>query len=149
MKHIKRITAILMALAITCMFTTSVFAANAEVVSDETIATAENVEARAPGKVLASNTKTIYGGSGNLNVYLSSGNFWADLQAGIGYTTDNGIVTCSVVTPDGDVIALDSMSGTGSSTNICELTYAPAGTYKFYFYSANPNPYEVYARIYD
>ena len=149
MKNIKRIVAILMALAITCMFTTSVFAANAEVVSDETIATAENVEARAPGKILASGTTTIYNGDGILSIYLPSGNFFADIQAGIGYSPYSGIVTCTVRTPDGEVIRLNSMMGTGSKTNTVELSYAPAGNYLFYFGCASPEPFEVVAFIYD
>lgn len=149
MKHIKRITAILIALAITCMFTTSVFAANAEVVSDETIATAENVEARAPGKIIASNATTIYGGSGVLYVTLQSGNFWADLKAGIGYTPQPVIVTCTVVDPNGDIYNLGNIYGSGSFTNPYELTYASAGTYEFYFSSASSSPYEVVGYIYD
>lgn len=149
MKHIKRITAILIALAITCMFTTSVFAANAEVVFDETIATAEEIEARAPGKVLASNATTIYGGSGSLTVYLPSSNLWADLQAGIGYTPERGIVTCTAVAPNGQFYDLGNISGTGSYTNFYEMGYAPAGAYTFYFSSGITSPYEVIAYIYD
>ena len=98
--------------------------------------------------IIASNVGTIYG-SGIISVYLPKGNFFANLVAGIGYASDSGIVTVSVLTPDNEVISLGSMSGTGSSTVGHELGYAPAGTYQFYFLSSTQDQLEVYARIYD
>lgn len=101
------------------------------------------------GSIIATSAGTIYGGSGAIAVYLQSGNFWADLVAGIGYTSETGVVTITVLTPDEDVVSLGSISGSGSSTLSRQLTYAPAGTYYFYFSSTNSEPMEVYARIYD
>lgn len=66
-----------------------------------------------------------------------------------GYAPQNGVVSCSVLTPDGKDISLGSISGTGSFTNSRELAYAAAGTYVFSFYSAMTSPYEVVAYIYD
>lgn len=101
------------------------------------------------GDIIASGVTTIYGGTGTISVYLPKGNFWADLVAGIGYTPEQGVVTITVLTPDDDLIYLGSISGSGSSTATQELSYAPAGTYRFYFQSAIQSPMEVYARIYD
>ena len=85
-----------------------------------------------------------------MNVYLTSGNFWADLVAGIGYTSEsNSPVIVTVTTPDGDVVDLGAITGSGSTTNSYELFYAPAGTYVFYFTSAISTPYEVVGYIYD
>lgn len=100
------------------------------------------------GSVVASNVGTIYG-SGIVSVYLPKGNFWAELVAGIGYASDSGIVTVSVLTPENEVISLGAMSGTGSSTVAHQMGYAPAGTYQFYFLSSTQGQLEVYARIYD
>lgn len=101
------------------------------------------------GNLIASNAGTIYGGSGGIDVYLSSGNFWADIVAGIGYTSESELVTVTVRTPYNDVISLGTIYGSGSETISCELTYAPAGHYYFYFSSATRTPMEVYASIYD
>lgn len=101
------------------------------------------------GSVIATNAGTIYGGSGTISVVLQSGNFFADLQVGIGYAPQEGVVTCSVETPDGEYYYLGAISGSSSFTEPYELTYAPAGTYKFHFMSANPFAYEVVAYIFD
>ena len=153
----KRFLAILMTLAMAIGFTTSVFAAEpADVLSTEPTAVAteaavvsEEASTRSLGKQLASNATTIYGGSGSLPVYLPSGNFWADLVVQIGYTDTNSLITCSVLTPNGNDISLGSIAGTGSSTSPYEIGYAPAGTYIFSFSSAIQTPYEVAAFIFD
>ena len=111
--------------------------------------TENDATTRSLGNIIASGATTIYGGSGSLAVVLPSGNFWADLVAGIGYTDQAGIVNVTVTTPDGQTHSLGSIVGTGSSTVPYELAWAPAGTYYFNFYSAISTPIEVYARIHD
>ena len=101
------------------------------------------------GDVIAAGSTTIYGGSGFLYVKLPTWNLWADIQAGIDLTSQNGPVRCTVVTPDGDELYLGTISGSGSRTGTAELTYAPAGTYQFYFSSSNTSPFDVCAFIYD
>ena len=156
----KRFVALLMTLALAIGFTTSAFAAepaksetiNLTSVSEEvdSVSASEDVSTRASlGDVIAAGSTTINGGSGVLYVNLSGWNLWADITAGIGYTSENGIVTCSVLTPDGDVISLGSVRGSGSMTTPREVAYASAGTYAFYFTSALSTPYEVVAYIYD
>lgn len=148
----KRLVAILLTLAMAISFSATAFAAEPTKVDtfDPAPISSEEVSTRASlGDVIAAGATTIYGGSGSLSVYLSSGNFWADIVAQIGYTDQGGIVTCGVRTPDGDVLDLGNISGTGSKTNSYELFYAPAGTYTFYFSSAITTPYEVAAFIYD
>ena len=153
----KRFLAILMTLAMAIGFTTSVFAAEpADVLSTEPTAVAteaavvsEEASTRSAGNLLAGSATTIYGGSGVLYVTLPNWNLWADLRAGIGYTTDNSPVTCTVLTPDGDSLYLGAMSGSGSYTSYYELPYAPSGTYAFYFSSANSSPFEVVGQIFD
>lgn len=153
----KRFLAILMTLAMAIGFTTSVFAAEpADVLSTEPTAVAteaavvsEEASTRSLGKLLTFGSTTITGGSGVLYVTLPSGNYWADLVAQISYTSQSGAVVCSVTTPDGNYIGLGTISGSGSSTYAHEVFYAPAGTYAFYFSSANTEPMEVAAYIYD
>ena len=150
----KRFCTIIMTLALAIGCSASAFAAEpADVLSIEatTVSSEASAEAstRSAGNQLASNATTIYGGSGSLSVYLPSGNFWADLQAGIGYTSQSGIVNVSVTTPNGDVLILGNISGSGSYTSTYQLFYAPAGTYTFYFSSGNSSPMEVVAYIFD
>ena len=156
----KRFVALLMTLALAIGFTTSAFAAgptksetiNLTSVSEEvdSVSASEDVSTRASlGDVIAAGSTTINGGSGSLRVTLTSGNFWADIVAGIGYTPRDGVVTCSVTTPDGDNIYLGAISGTGSTTRSAELTYAPSGTYTFYFTTAITDSITVFAYIYD
>ena len=153
----KRFLAILMTLAMAIGFTTSVFAAEpADVLSTEPTAVAteaavvsEEASTRSLGNVIAAGSTTIYGGSGTLSVYLSSGNFWADIVAEVAYSSIYGNVTCTVQTPEGDVISLGTIAGSGSMTNPYEVFYASAGTYTFHFLSAIETPFEVAAFIYD
>lgn len=99
------------------------------------------------GKVLAAGSGTIYK-SGTITVYLPSGNWWADFVASVAYASSNGIVNCSVKTPDGKTINLGSINGSGHSTDSHEETYAPAGNYTFYF-TSTISEYNVVAYIYD
>jgi len=101
------------------------------------------------GNVIATGTMTIYGGSGTLTVTLPSGNWFADLRAGIAYAEERGIVNCTVLAPDGSHYDLGTMSGSGSSTGTRQITYAPAGDYKFYFQSGLTGTYKVVAYIHD
>lgn len=156
----KRFVALLMTLALAIGFTTSAFAAepaksetiNLTSVSEEvdSVSASEDVSTRASlGDVIAAGSTTINGGSGTLSVYLPSGNFWSDIVAQIDYCDVFSAVNVTVRTPDGDVLELGTIAGSGSKTNSYEVTYARAGTYTFYFSSAIPSSYGVSAFIYD
>lgn len=148
----KRLVAILLTLAMAISFSATAFAAEPTKVDtfDPAPISSEEVSTRASiGDVIATNTTTIYGGSGSLTVHLSSGNFWADVMAQIGYAPTNGAIHCSVRTPNGDYIDLGTISGTGARTYSEELTYAPAGDYIFYFTSAISEPYDVIGYLFD
>lgn len=146
----KRLVALLMTLVMALSLSVSAFAAEPiDVTQEPTAAASEEVSTLSLGKQLAFGATTITGGSGVLYVDLPSGNFWADLVAGIGYTSQTGIVNITCTTPDGSLINMGSISGTGSSTYSYELFYAPAGTYAFYFSTAISSPIEVVAYIYD
>lgn len=156
----KRFVALLMTLALAIGFTTSAFAAepaksetiNLTSVSEEvdSVSASEDVSTRASlGDVIAAGSTTINGGSGSLAVVLPGGNFWADLVCQITRADTLTNVRVSVTTPNGDVISLGTIAGSGSKTNSYEITYAPAGTYYFYFTSASSTSYDVAAFIYD
>lgn len=147
----KRLVAILMTLVMALSLSVSAFAAEpVDVTAEPTAVASEEVSTRASlGDIIAIGSTTITGGYGNMNVYLSRGNFWADLVAQIDIMEGNHIVSVSVVTPDGDYIDLGNISGSGSKTNPCQLAYAKAGNYTFSFYSACTTPYQVSAFIYD
>lgn len=146
----KRLVALIMTLVMAVGFSASAFAAEPATVTPVGPASVSNeVSTRATGDQLAFGATTITGGSGTLSVYLSSGNFWADLVAGIGYSSQNGTVMCSVTTPNGTYIDLGTITGSGSRTSAYELFYAEAGTYTFSFFSAMTSSFEVVAYIYD
>lgn len=148
----KRLVAILLTLAMAIGFSATAFAAEPTKVDtfDPAPISSEEVSTRASlGDVIAAGATTIYGGSGSLSVYLSNGNFWADIVAQIDYAPQSGIVSVSVVTPNGDFINLGDISGSGSRTYSYELVYAPAGTYTFSFYTTITSGIDVSARIYD
>lgn len=152
---VKRFVSIFMALAIVCTFSSVAFASDVPAnVPSRDIAVSQDADASEEsrsslGDIIASGATTIYGGSGVVSVYLHSGNFFADLVAGIGYTPESGVVTVSVLTPNNESIYLGAIAGSGSMTRSHELGYCPAGTYYFYFSSGIQSPMEVYARIYD
>lgn len=148
---IKRFASICMVLVIVCSFSMSAFAADSAVVPsrDSAVSQEEGVEPLDLGRVIATNAGTINGGIGTLTVTLPSGNFFADFRAGIGYVDRSGVISVYLNTPDGETYNMGAISGSGSFTQTTSLTYAPAGTYTFTFYSAIPTPYEVVAYIYD
>ena len=147
----KRFISIIMACIMFCCFASvSAFAQEVEpsqAPSQESEIISTDVSPMSLGKLLATAGGTIYG-SGSVRVTLPSGNFGAKFVARIGYTSESGLITCSVIDPDGDVYSLGSMSGSGSSSGSYEVFYAKAGTYTFYFSSTN-SQYEVLCNIYD
>lgn len=149
-KLFKRFLAVIMTIAIAASFSTTAFAEeSSNVVPTDQSTASEEVSTQSLGDVIAAGTGTITGGSGIIYVDLPAGNWWADLQAQIGYSSQTGVVSCIVSTPDGNTYSLGSMAGTGSYSNSAEVLYAPAGTYQFYFYTAITSPIEVIALIYD
>ena len=149
----KRLVALIMTLVMALSLSATAFAAeptNIIVKDPATASVSEETSTMSSlGDVIAGNFTTIYGGSGSLTVYLSKGNFFADIMAQIDYTDQNGIVTVSVLTPDGNTISMGDIVGSGSQTFAYELFYAPAGDYRFYFTSTITTPYQVSAFIYD
>ena len=148
----KRFFAILMTLVMALSLSVSAFAAEpSDVITGQPISAAsEEASTRASlGPVIAVGATTITNGYGSLDVYLSPGNFWADIVAQIDLMDGDYTVSVSVLTPDGDSINLGNIVGQGSKTYSYELAYARAGTYHFSFYSACPTPYDVSAFIYD
>lgn len=153
----KRFSTIFLALAMAIGCSVSAFAAEpTDVLSAEPAAIAseadvasEEASTRAAGDVIAAGTTTIYGGSGFLYVTLPTWNLWTDIQAGIDKTSQNGPVRCTVVLPNGHEVYLGNISGSGSRTSTVEIGFAEAGTYKFYFSSANTEPFDVCGFIFD
>ena len=149
-KLFKRFLAVIMTIAIAASFSTTAFAEeSSNVVPTDQNTASEEVSTQSLGNVIGMGTGTITGGSGVVYVDLPSWNLWADLQAGIGYSSERGVVSCTVLAPNGNSYSLGSMSGTGSYSGSIELAYAPAGQYAFYFYTAITSPIEVVAFIYD
>ena len=145
----KRLVALLMTLVMALGLSVSAFAAEPVDVTAEPTAASEEVSTLSAGDVIAGASGTIYGGSGFLYVTLPSWNMWADIQAGIDFTSQSAPVTCTVVTPSGTELYLGTISGSGSRTGYAEVGLAPAGTYSFYFSSANTEPFDVVGIIYD
>ena len=149
----KRFISILMALLICCLTCISAFAYEAEPSQTPYQAVVEQVNAdtstRSLGTVIATNGGTIYNGTGSIFVTLPSGNFLADFVATIGYTPESGPINCRVISPEGRTYDLGLVSGSGNSTGSVQATYAPAGTYEFFFESAHSQPFEVACYIYD
>ena len=146
----KRLFALLMTVVMALGLSATAFAAEpVDITQSPTAVASEEASTRAAGDVIGSASTTIYGGSGFLYVTLPTWNFFADFQAGIDRTSQNGLVTCSVVTPDGKDVYLGVISGSGSRTSLAEIAYAPSGTYAFYFSSADTEPFDVCGFIYD
>lgn len=123
--------------------------AEAEAQLPTDVNTEEGIDPQALGKVLATGTTTIYNGCGTLTINLPAGNYWADLVACIGFAEQNSLVTCTVTDPNGNVMKLGSLVGTGDQTTPYQVFHAPAGNYRFYFASAMTQPYKVIAYIHD
>lgn len=148
----KRLVALLMTLVMALSLSATAFAAEpTNIITEDSVATSvyEEASTRSAGDIIGFGSATITGGSGVVYVTLPSTNYWADFAAQIGYTSQSGLVICSVTMPNGKYIGLGSLSGSGSTTPLHEEFYAPAGTYAFYFSSANTEPMEVAAYIYD
>lgn len=146
----KRLFALLMTVVMALSLSVSAFAAEpVDVTAEPTATVSEEASTRSAGDVIAGASGTIYGGSGFLYVTLPTWNMWADIRAGIDSTTQNSLVTCTVVTPDGRELYLGTISGSNSRTGYVEIAYAPAGTYEFYFSSAMTEPFDVCGFIYD
>lgn len=146
----KRLFALLMTMVMALSLSVSSFAAEpVDITQEPAAAASEEVSTLAAGDVIAAGSTTIYGGSGFLYVNLPTWNLWADIRAGIDLSTQNSLVTCTVVTPDGTEIYLGTISGSNSRTGYKQITYAPAGTYTFYFSSAMTEPFDVCGFIYD
>lgn len=151
-KIVKRFLGMMMATFMVFSASTSAFAAETIDASDSMNTSVQEVDeasTRALGKILATNSTFINGGTGTLTVTLPSGNYSADIIAQIGYTDQNGLVSCSVKFPNGDIYNLGTISGSGSRTDSLHTSYAPSGTYTFFFSSAISTPYNVAAFIYD
>lgn len=155
-KIVKRFLGIMMSALMACSVSTSAFAAESVDSSDSKNTMVQEVNEasadasdRALGKILATNSTFINGGSGTLTVTLPSGNYSADIIAQIGYTDQGGLVSCSVKFPNGDIYNLGTISGSGSRTDSLHTSYAPSGTYTFFFSSSISTPYNVAAFIYD
>ena len=159
MKKIKRFISSLLVMSLVCLPMSvsakeSIDPSIQDVITGEELAdgAAANGGTASPlalGNVIASGTMTIYGGSDILTVTLPSGNWFADLRAGIAYAEQSGVVRCTVLAPDGNHYNLGTLSGSGSSTGAHQITYAPAGEYKFYFESGLTGTYKVVAYIHD
>ena len=147
----KRLVALLMTLVMALSLSVSAFAAEPIDVaaSDPAVSVSEDASTRAAGDVIAGASGTIYNGSGFLYVDLPTWNLWANIQAGIDYTSQNAPVTCTVVTPNGNELYLGTIAGSGSRTEYAEIGFAPAGRYEFYFSSANTEPFDVVGIIFD
>lgn len=146
----KRLFALLMTMVMALSLSVSAFAAEPVDITAANLADSVSEEAttRSLGDQLAFNATSISGGHGSLQVYLSSGKFWADIVAGIGYSSQSDPVICYVITPDGDELSLGTISGSGSTTIPYEVFYASAGTYTFHYYTTTSSTIEVFGGIY-
>lgn len=172
MKTTRNIFAFLLALCLAVLPCATAFALDGETVTDsaDTSAVVENMDASAQtsgaaeatstedatevaprqtiGRLLAGRSNDFYG-SGYVEVYLDSGNAWADIQAGTGGSTCTGVVTISVKFPNGEWYELGTVMANADHTLYHEFTYCPAGTYLFYFENTTSDWIQVYANIYD
>lgn len=164
MKITRKIVAVLLALCLVTLPCATAFAADAETTTD----TADTVNAvdttnsavtqpsddtevtprQSVGKLLAGRSNNFYG-DGTIEVYLSSGNSWADIQAGTGGSSSTGMVHVSVKFPDGTWHVLGQIRASADHTDYIEFTYCPAGTYLFVFENSTNDWIQVYANIYD
>ena len=144
-----------MSIVMLCMGTTSAFATTEDTSKADALSTASQVttdvsvdtDERALGKILASGTTTINGGTGTLQVTLPSNHSNVYFIAQIGYQDQNVPVVCTVRDPKGNLHKLGTIIGNGSSTSAYPVSYATAGTYSFYFSTALNTPYIVMAYI--
>lgn len=146
MKNLKKkilATIVSIATAI-AMFATPVCAANTDAPVEQ-----ENTARQSVGDLIAGSQATIHGGSGVVEVYLSSGNWWTDIMCGTASTGAVGSVSCYVTFPNGTTTYLGTIDASGDHTDYMEFSHCPAGTYKFAFEGNTSDTYDVYARMYD
>lgn len=141
-KKLRKVVCVI--LAICCVLTAPAFAKDIDPTVDQPVTNRQSV-----GSLIASNAGSISGGFGTLNVYLASGNWWADFMAGTANTGVSGSVMCSVRDPDGNVQYLGTISASNGHTSYEEFTYAKAGTYIFIFEANTTSTIEVYGHIFD
>lgn len=146
MKNLKKkilATIVSIATAI-AMFATPVCAANTDAPVEQ-----ENTARQSIGSQIAGGQDTIHGGSGIVEVYLSSGNWWTDIMCGTASTGAVGSVSCYVTFPNGTTTYLGTIDASGDHTDYMEFNHCPAGTYTFTFEGNTSDTYDVYARMYD
>lgn len=144
-KKVKRLFAIMLAsLMLVATAATPVMAED-----QDTPVTEIDPSPQSVGPLLASNATGFSGGSGTLQVYLTSGNWFADIMAGTANTGASGVVACYVTNPSGDTTYLGTILASNAQTPYIEFTYCGSGTYTFYFEATSSNHIEVYGRIFD
>lgn len=126
------------------MFATPVCAANTDAPVEQ-----ENTARQSVGDLIAGGQATIHGGSGIVEVYLSSGNWWTDIMCGTASTGASGSVSCYVTFPNGNTTYLGTIDASGDHTSYKEFTHCPSGTYTFTFEGNTNDTYDVYARMYN
>ncbi len=150
---LKKISAVILSVALVLsLFSISAFAEEPALVSTPQVATSASetpVTRQSVGNILTSCGGSISGGYGELTCYLGSGNWWADINAGVSSSNSSGAVSCYVDTPDGNSYYLGSLDASGGSTNYMEFTYCDPGTYTFRFEAGTYDEIYVYGRIYD
>ena len=142
----RKLVAFLSAILVACLFVAHpVFAAETEKPVEE-----ETTEAQSVGSLIAVNQGRITGGFGSVVVYMDSANWWPDFYAACS-GGDGSVVTCSVVTPDGDSYLLGTFTTDGSvkSKYVQGSGRLPAGNYTFYFNAASTQPFYALCKIFD
>lgn len=160
MKFTRKIFAFLLSLCVVMFSCVTAFAADttaltdtpdAEVVNNSMEPADEPTEVtprQSVGKLLASGANNFYG-NGSIEVYLDSGNSWADIQAGTGGSSCTGYVSVSVKFPTGEWYELGTIRASADHTSYNEFIYCPKGLYTFYFENTSNDWIQVYANIYD
>ena len=136
---IKRILSVLMVLTMCMSFVSVAYAA------DNDKQNTENVRS----DIIATTSETIYGGSGSFDLYLSSGNWYADFAVAI---TGNSSGRYAIkMSHNGTDYNLGTVYGNGTLTDFYTLIYASPGTYTFTVTNVNASSITVtgVALVYD
>lgn len=103
-----------------------------------------------PEDIIAFCSGSISNGSGYLNCLLTSGNFYATIQAS---TANNGSVTgsveCSVEFPDGSLHYLGTIPASNGSTIPLNVHICPYGNYRFIYETNFTDEIDVQGFIFD
>ncbi len=155
----KRIsTLVTIGLILSLVFSTTAFAS--EQPSAEPAVT-ENVSINATGeggevsptvfeRTAAFDGGTISGGYGTVTVHLGRYLSYGGLQACIAFSSTSGVVSCSVIDPDGYNIELGVMSITTSDrTTITPVYGLKTGDYTFIFDASTKDSFKVSCSIYE